>query len=141
MSNTASSILQAWIYGGLFTADELADAGEVSDSMFAKYRTGERSMPFEVAARVSRFAQARRGRCELASLLCDSAHVVVPAGAPAPDGRIQDEVCASVVSLGDLAQLYEADDLDGAKRAAEELIRQAHAALAEVALRRGRTST
>lgn len=138
--STVSAVLQAWIYGGLFSADDLADAGHVSDSLFAKYRTGERDMPFAVAARISRYAQTRKERTELASLLCDGHHVVIPVGSSAPDGDVRDEVCEAVTHLGDLSRHFDADDLDAADRSADDLIRQARAAKTEIALRRGRTS-
>lgn len=136
---SVAGVLQRWIYGGLFTADELADAGEVSSDAFAKYRTGERNVPAEVAARISRYAMRRRGRCELAALFCDAGHVVAPAGTTAPDGDIRDEITGGVGSLSDAHRYFEADNLDEADRAADELERTAHAIRAEIALRRGRT--
>lgn len=140
MSSTASAVLQAWIYGNLASHDELADAGEVSRDVFQKFRSGDREIPLAVAARISRYMMARRGRTELAHLMCDAAHMVQPVGGDAPDGRVTDEVVASVGHLGDLARHYDADDLDAADRAADALMREATAAKREIALRRGQTA-
>lgn len=136
---SVADVLQRWIYGGHFTADELADAGEVSSDAFAKYRSGERNCPAEVAARISRYAMQRRGRTEMAALFCDAGHVVTAAGAPAPNGDIRDEITAVVGSLGDAHRHFTADELDEAEHAAVQIGRQARAIQDEISLRRGRT--
>ncbi|HEX9951237.1 MAG TPA: hypothetical protein VGB53_05670 [Rubricoccaceae bacterium] len=138
MSKVAAQVLQSWITNRVFTPEQIAEWADVSDGVLYKYRTGDRQMPVDVAARISRAAQRSKGRTELADCLNTDGFVSTRVAATATDGSISDEACGSLVHWGRVVDHFEGDDLDAADRAADEVIRLAHNAKAEIAQRRGR---
>jgi len=141
VSKVAAQVFQSWIVNRVFTPEQLAEWGEIPDSTFYKYRSGERPIPFDVAARISRAAQRSRGRTELADCLNTDGFASMRVAATATDGSISDEACGVLVHMGRVTDHFQTDDLDAADRAADEVIRLAHNAKAEIAQRRGRLTS
>lgn len=134
MSNSLPDVLTRWVYSGRYTVAQLAEWAGCGTSLVYKYMEGEREMPFDRVARVSRQASRLHGDNDLATLLLAPAYEVTERGEAAADGSIDDEVTDAVQTLGRLATAHRSRD----RLAMDAEIAQAEAVLNRVKAERDR---
>lgn len=120
MSNFLPDILSSWIYGEVFTAQELAEVAECGDSTLYKYAEGKRSIPFERARRIALYASERGHNDIQESILFATWEICRRADAEA-NGSLDDEIGAITEALGEARSRHRSGDRSGVTKQIEVL--------------------